>query len=208
MPCGGLRLAAGNGWHGAPPSAGAASSGPQNAQPEWHKETPMARQSERGMGLSTYRQRARVEIEIGTWGSLLTALLFSPPASSTSFTTDDVTWISMPRLSRGPWHHRASSLSALTCRTQPCAPGGHRAGCARALRRARRALRLRRGRSRGVIAPRPCQTTSSRCSTSTRLMKMHRPAAAPACAQVVSGDTRKQTALLLKAARTRSRSAE
>ena len=56
----------------------------------------MARQSERGMGLSTYRQRARVEeIEIGTWGSLLTALLFFTSGIVDYFTTDDVTWISM-----------------------------------------------------------------------------------------------------------------
>ena len=54
----------------------------------------MARQSERGMGLSTYRQRARVEIEIGTWGSLLTALLFLTCGIVDYFTTDDVTWIS------------------------------------------------------------------------------------------------------------------
>ena len=55
----------------------------------------MTRQSERGMGLSTYRQRARVEIEIGTWGSLLTALLFFTSGIVDYFTTDDVTWISM-----------------------------------------------------------------------------------------------------------------
>jgi hypothetical protein len=54
----------------------------------------MARQSERGMGLSTFRQRARVEIEIGTWGSLVTALLFFTCGIVDYFTTDDVSWIS------------------------------------------------------------------------------------------------------------------
>ena len=55
----------------------------------------MTRQSERGTGLSTYRQRARVEIEIGTWGSLLAGLLFFISGIVDYFTTDDVTWISM-----------------------------------------------------------------------------------------------------------------
>jgi len=54
----------------------------------------MARQFERGSGLSTYRQRARVEIEIGLWGSLVTALLFLTCGIVDYFTTDDVTWIS------------------------------------------------------------------------------------------------------------------
>jgi hypothetical protein len=54
----------------------------------------MARQSERGMGLSTYRQRARIEIEIGTWGSLLATLLFFTCGIVDYFTTDDVSWIS------------------------------------------------------------------------------------------------------------------
>ena len=54
----------------------------------------MARQSERGMGLSTYRQRARVEIEIGTWGSLGAALLFFTSGIVDYFTDEDVTWIS------------------------------------------------------------------------------------------------------------------
>jgi hypothetical protein len=54
----------------------------------------MARQSERGMGLSTYRQRARVEIEIGTWGSLVTALLFFASGIVDYFTIDDVSWVS------------------------------------------------------------------------------------------------------------------
>src|SRR5262245_62442443 len=58
------------------------------------QERPMARQSERGMGLSTFRQRARVEIEIGTWGSLVTALLFFTSGIVDYFTTDDVSWIS------------------------------------------------------------------------------------------------------------------
>jgi hypothetical protein len=54
----------------------------------------MARQSERGMGLSTYRQRARVEIEIGLWGSLATALLFLTCGIADYFTTEDVAWLS------------------------------------------------------------------------------------------------------------------
>ena len=58
------------------------------------KNATMTRQSERGMGLSTYRQRARVEIEIGTWGSLVTALLFFTSGIVDYFTTDDVSWIS------------------------------------------------------------------------------------------------------------------
>jgi hypothetical protein len=58
------------------------------------KNASMARQSERGMGLSTFRQRARVEIEIGTWGSLVTALLFFTSGIVDYFTTDDVSWIS------------------------------------------------------------------------------------------------------------------
>ncbi len=54
----------------------------------------MAKQFERGMGLSTYRQRARVEIAIGIWGSLCTGLLFFTSGIVDYFTTDDVTWIS------------------------------------------------------------------------------------------------------------------
>ena len=54
----------------------------------------MARQSERGMGLSTYRQRARVVIEIGTWGSLCAALLFFLSGIVDYFTTEDVSWLS------------------------------------------------------------------------------------------------------------------
>src|SRR5262249_44207058 len=54
----------------------------------------MARHFERGSGLSTSRQRARVEIEIGLWGSLVTALLFFTCGIVDYFTTDDVTWIS------------------------------------------------------------------------------------------------------------------
>src|SRR5215470_15353078 len=64
-----------------------------NASPN-RQEPPMARQSERGMGLSTFRQRARLEIEIGTWGSLVTALLFFTSGIVDYFTTDDVSWIS------------------------------------------------------------------------------------------------------------------
>jgi hypothetical protein len=46
------------------------------------------------MGLSTYRQRARAEIEIGTWGSVCAALLFLIAGITDYFTDTDVTWIS------------------------------------------------------------------------------------------------------------------
>jgi hypothetical protein len=46
------------------------------------------------MGLSTYRQRARIEIEIGLWGSLCAALLFLISGIADFFTDQDVTWIS------------------------------------------------------------------------------------------------------------------
>jgi hypothetical protein len=52
----------------------------------------MARQSDRG--LSTFRQRARLEIEIGTWGSLCAAVLFFACGIADYFTDDDVTWLS------------------------------------------------------------------------------------------------------------------
>src|SRR5262245_1857274 len=82
-------------WRGlrAPPAGQAARAPWANASPN-RQEPPMTRQSERGMGLSTFRQRARVEIEIGTWGSLVTALLFFTSGIVDYFTTDDVSWIS------------------------------------------------------------------------------------------------------------------
>jgi hypothetical protein len=46
------------------------------------------------MGLSTYRHRARIEIEIGTWGSLCSLLLFLICGIAAQFTDRDVTWIS------------------------------------------------------------------------------------------------------------------
>jgi hypothetical protein len=45
-------------------------------------------------GLSTYRQRARFEIEVGTWGSLCTACLFFAAGIADYFSDRDVTWIS------------------------------------------------------------------------------------------------------------------
>jgi hypothetical protein len=47
------------------------------------------------MGLSTFRQRARTEIEIGLWGSLAAAILFLTSGIVDYFTDEDVTWISM-----------------------------------------------------------------------------------------------------------------
>jgi hypothetical protein len=49
----------------------------------------------RTMGLSTFRQRARVEIEIGLWGSLCAALLFFISGVADYFSDDDLSWISM-----------------------------------------------------------------------------------------------------------------
>jgi hypothetical protein len=45
------------------------------------------------MGLSTYRHRARVEIEIGTWGTACTVLLFLISWVLESLTSVAVAWI-------------------------------------------------------------------------------------------------------------------
>jgi len=46
------------------------------------------------MGLITYKRSLRTEIEIGTWGTASTALLFFISAFVEFFTRGDVTWIS------------------------------------------------------------------------------------------------------------------
>lgn len=45
-------------------------------------------------GLSTFRQRARAEIEIGMWGSVVTAVLFFVSGVADYFSEDDLSWIS------------------------------------------------------------------------------------------------------------------
>jgi hypothetical protein len=45
------------------------------------------------MGLSTYRHHARAEIEIGTWGTACTVLLFLISWVVESFTSAAVAWI-------------------------------------------------------------------------------------------------------------------
>ena len=46
------------------------------------------------MGLKTYKRSLRTEIEIGTWGTACTGLLFLISAFVEFFTRGDVTWIS------------------------------------------------------------------------------------------------------------------
>lgn len=45
-------------------------------------------------GLSTFRQRARTEVEIGMWGSLLTTILFFVSGIADYFSEEDLSWIS------------------------------------------------------------------------------------------------------------------
>ena len=58
------------------------------------RSTSTAMGSETAMGLSTYRHRARVEIEIGTWGTGCAGLLFVISGVLEYFMGEGVAWIS------------------------------------------------------------------------------------------------------------------